>query len=120
MALALCERKIETELCWLDADLRRKSARANLIKESEVVIAHCDCGVSTGDRFAELCEDQTATACGDHCTRRERLIGVLARHERPRRALHKRTPQSEIVEPPASRRCQQDRTSERHVRAPRN
>jgi len=116
MALAFIEREIETELRRLDADLRRESPRPDLIEEPEIVIAHRDRGLGARDRFAELREDQPAATRGDGGTRCECVIGVLARHERPRRPLHECAPKSEIVEPPASRRGQQDRTSERHGR----
>src|ERR1700716_493954 len=103
MALAFGERKIEDELRWLDADLCRKPPRANLIEESEIVIAHCDRSLGAGDRFTELRKDQPAAACGDGGTRLECVIRVLARHECSCRALHDCAVKSEIVEPPAAR-----------------
>ncbi len=98
MALAFREREIETELRRLDADLCRKLPRANLIEEPEIVIAHSNGSVGARDRFTKLREDQPASGRGDGGARFECVISVLARHERPRRALHEFAPQSEIVE----------------------
>src|SRR5437773_290453 len=114
MPLAFSEREIEAELRRLHADLRRESPRANLIEEPQVMIAHRDRCCGAGDRFAELGEDQPASARGDSGTRCERVIGVLAGHELPRRPLNNSAPESEIVERAASRCSQQNRTSERH------
>src|SRR6266496_3081785 len=116
MALAFSDGEIETQLRRLDADLSRKPHRSNLIEEPEIVIAHRHRSRSTRDRFAELREDQPATARSDGGTRYECVISVLARHELPRRPLHKFAAQSEVVEPRASRCGEQNRTSQGHGR----
>ena len=54
MILAVVEREIEAELRWLDADLCRKAHRVNLIEQKQIMIAHQNRGLGTGDRFAEL------------------------------------------------------------------
>src|SRR5438552_196435 len=116
MALTFRDREIEAELRRLDAHLSRKPHRTNLIEEPEIVIAHRRRSRSTCDRFAELREDQPATARSDGGTGCERVISVLARHELPCRPLHEFAVKSEIVEPPASRCGQQNRTSESQKR----
>src|SRR5258706_6015163 len=117
MALAFSKREIEAELRQLDTDLCRQSSRANLIEEPEIVIAHRNRSLGTGDRLTELREDQSAAARGDGGASLERVISVLARHERPRRPLYEFAPQSEIAERLASGGREQDRTSERHRKA---
>src|SRR6266436_5504710 len=117
MALAFSEREIEAELRRLDTDLCRQSSRANLIEEPEIVIAHCNRSLGTGDGLTELREDQPASAPGDCGARFESVIGVFARHELPRRALHELAAQCEVVERLASGGREQDRTSERHRKA---
>src|SRR5438477_4695128 len=115
MPLALSHGEIETELRRLDADMRRQLHLANLVEEPQVVVAYCHRSIGTGDRFAELGEDQPAAGCGDSGTCCERVSCVLARHELARRALYERAMQSEIVEPTASRCGKQNRASKRQT-----
>src|SRR2546423_10752694 len=117
MSLALGHREIETELCRLDADLRRKSGRANLIEEPHVMIANRYRPLGAGDGFAELGEKDPAPSGGDGGTCCEPGLRALARHEPSRCALHGLAVQCEIVEPSTSRSREQDRTSRAHCRS---
>ena len=110
--------EVETQLGRLDADMRGKASVANLIEEPEIMLAHRDCCFRVGDRFAKLSEKKSPTGGGDDFARLERVFGSLARHELPGGAFYERTAQREIVERPTSRRRQQNRASERHVRFP--
>src|SRR5437660_10956223 len=75
------------------------------------MIAHEDRGLGTGDRFAELCEDQPTTTRGDGGPRFECVSSLLPRHKLSSRTLYECAAKSEIVESPASRCTQQNRTS---------
>src|SRR5688500_4971715 len=114
MALAFREIEIETELGGLDADLCRKSHCVDLIEEKQIMVADHDCGLGTGNRFAQLSKNQPTTARCYPGARLERVAHVLARHEGSRRPLHECAPQSEVVEAFAAGCREENRTSERH------
>jgi hypothetical protein len=105
-------RLIEAELRGLHAHVRRQPARLDLVEEPEIVVTH---RVGVGERrqrFTELGVDESAPVLRDRRAGVERILGPFAGHERTGRALDDPAAQGEVIEPPALRGGEQDRTTE--------